>query len=112
MRMDDLKKIQYHMNTNYSINSGNYTNYNSMSTGTSAGTQYPITGNLHGTFVTNSYTDGNITISYEIIKLMHEEIKKLSNREKEIINNNELINKLIKEKKIKIIIEIPEEEMI
>ena len=108
------------MNINdYSTNTGTYVyhasviGYNGTTTNTTTGTQYPnVTGSLHGTLTTDSYTNGNITVPYEMIKLIAEEIKKLSNREREVINNHELINKLVKEKKIKIIIEIPEEEMI
>lgn len=111
------------MNTNnYSTNTGTsvyyiyYTpviGYNGTTTSTTTGTQYPnIAGSSHGVFAIDSYTNGNITVPYEMIKLMTEEIKKLSNREREVINNHELINKLVKENKIKITIEIPEEEMI
>jgi hypothetical protein len=94
----------YSINTGTSVYHTSIMGYNGTNTGTS--------GSLHSAFATNSFTDGNITVQYEIIKLMLEEIKKLSSREREIIDNQDLLNRLIKEKKIKIIIEIPEEEMI
>lgn len=104
------------MNTNdYSINTGTSVYNTSIMgyNGTNTGIQYPNTsGSLHNSFTANSFTNGDITVQYEIIKLMLEEIKKLSSREREIIDNQDLLNRLIKEKKIKIIIEIPEEEMI
>ena len=101
----------YSMSSGTSVYQSSIIGYSGTTTATS--NQYQnINGNLHGAFVTDSYTNGNITIPYEIIKLMAEEIKKLPNMEREIFNNHELINKLVKEKKIKITIKIPEEEMI
>jgi hypothetical protein len=101
------------MNANdYSINTGASV-YNASIMGYSGTNTSPTTsGSLHSAFATNSFTDGNATVPYEIINVMLEEIKKLSKREREIIANQDLLNRLIKEKKIKIIIEIPEEEMI
>ena len=101
----------YSMNTETSVYQPSIIGYNGTTTSTSA-PYANVAGSLRITFAIDSYTDGNITVPYEMTKLMSEEIKKLSNREREVINNHELINKLVKEKKIKIIIEIPEEEMI
>jgi hypothetical protein len=58
------------------------------------------------------FRNENLFISNEIFFLLMESMSKLSKREKEIINNKDEISKLIKEKKIRIIIEIPEEEII
>jgi hypothetical protein len=58
------------------------------------------------------FRNENLFISNEIFFLLMESVSKLSKREKEIINNKDEMNKLIKEKKIKITIEISEEEII
>lgn len=53
-----------------------------------------------------------ISISNELLNLVVKEIEKLSPREREIINNIDMINEIIKNNKIKITIEIAEEEII
>ena len=101
------------MNTNdYSINTGTPVYHTSIMGYSGTNTGPAMSGSLHRAFATNSFSDGNVTVPYEIINVMLEEIKKLSKREREIIANQDLLNRLIKEKKIKITIEIPEEEMI
>jgi hypothetical protein len=58
------------------------------------------------------FRNENLFISNEIFFLLMESMSKLSKREKEIINNKDEISKLIKEKKIRITVEISEEEII
>lgn len=100
----------YTNNTGTSTNSWQNPNYYTSTTST--GMSNMGTSGTTLTIYPSIKNEPTILIPYELMNVILKEIEKLSPRERDIINNSDMMNEIIKNNKIKITIEIAEEEMI